>query len=224
MAIRRFHYQIDYVHILTFKEQYKDIVTPYFPFENVEYAVENENTIHEGIRLIFKSENIVISLNKQSIVIIFEGDLMELKNQNGPIKIFWDIYERIKNFKNYTRTARHTILAHSVVIKTEEEINSMLENNHYLNKNPFGKLDEFLCAYEFHENDINYKFQFGNYTDKDIRKQDLMPFKTDFNKDLIGNVGIMGRIETSEKEKNPSFNKFKSLLSKTEQVLSKFDL
>lgn len=224
MSIRRFQYQIDYVHILTFREQYKDVVTPYFPFEKVEYSVDNENTIHEGIRLIFKAENIAIILNKQSIVILFEGDLHDLKNQNGPIKIFWDIYEKIKKFKNYTRTARHTILANSVVIKTQDEINQLLDKNPYLNKNPFGKLDEFLCAYEFQQNDISYKFQFGNYTNKDIKKQDLMPFKTDFNKDLLDNVGIMGRIEATEIEKNPSFGKFKSLLSKIEEILSKFNL
>lgn len=224
MSIRRFQYQIDYVHILTFKDQYKDAVTPYFPFEKVEYSVDNENTIHEGIRLVFKADNMTIVLNKQSIVIVFEGDLNELKNQNGPVKIFWDIYERIKNFKNYTKTARHTILAQSVVIKPEKEINDILENNPYLNSNPFGKLDEFLCAYEFQQNDISYKFQFGNYTNKDIKKQDLMPFKTDFNKDLIDNVGIIGRIEATEKEKNPSFGKFKSLLSKVEKILSQFDL
>ena len=224
MSIRRFQYQIDYVHILTFKEQYKDAVTPYFPFEKVEYSVDNENTIHESIRLIFKADNMAIVLNKQSIVILFEGDLIELKNQNGPIKIFWEIYERIKNFKNYTKTARHTILAQSVVIKTEKEINDILENNPYLNNNPIGKLDEFLCAYEFQQNDISYKFQFGNYTNKDIKKQDLMPFKTEFNKDLIDNVGIMGRIEATEKEEHPTFGKFKSFLSKTEKILLKFDL
>lgn len=224
MAIRRFQYQIDYIHILSFREQYKEIVAPYFPFERLEYAVENENSIHESIKLIFRPENIAIVLNKQSIVIVFEGNIQELKNQNGPVKFFWDMYEKIKNFKTYTKTNRHTILAHSVVIKEKKQINLLLENNPYLSKNPFGKLDDFLCAYEFKKNDIDYKFQFGNYTEADIKKHDLLPFKTEFNKDLLENVGIMGRIEATEIEKSPTYSKFKSLITKTEDIFSEFNL
>ena len=35
MSIRRFQYQIDYVHILTFKDQYKEVVSPYFAFDKI---------------------------------------------------------------------------------------------------------------------------------------------------------------------------------------------
>ena len=223
MKIRRLLYQIDYYHILTFKDQYQDIVNSYFPFENLEYAIDNENSINEQCRLIFKRENIAIVLSKQSLVFLFEGDVSDLKNQNGAIKIFWEIYEKIKGFKNYTKSTKHTILANAVDIKSEEIVNGILDNNKYFTINPFGKIEEFSCNYEFKEKEIAVKFSFGNYTEKDILKQDLIPFKTKFNEDLVNNVGLMSRIEVSEFEKIPSFSKFKTLLIKTEQFLSHFD-
>jgi len=224
MAIRKLQYQIDYVHILTFKDQYKDIVSPYFPFENVKYAIENENTIHESIRLIFNNEHILFLLNKQSIILLFEGPVSDLKNQSGPIRFFWDMYEKIKTLKNYTKTTRHLLVAQSVDFRTKDEVENILNENPYFTQNPFGPLKEFSCIYEFEESEIKYNINFGNYNKNDIEKQDLTPFKTDFNKDLFENVGLIGRIEANEKEKNPSYSKFKSLLSRAEQKLSKLNL
>lgn len=94
MAIRKLQYQIDYVHILTFREEYKKAVSPFFGFQDVEYAIENENTINEGIRLIFKNEKIALFVRKESITFIFEGEVDEVKNPNGIIKFFFDLYEK----------------------------------------------------------------------------------------------------------------------------------
>jgi len=199
-------------------------VSPYFGFEKVEYAIEDENSVHEGIKLVFKNEKIVIVLNKEGILFLFEGDADELKNQNGPIKFFWDIYEKIKGFKNYIRTTRHILLTHAVNVKAKEEVVTILKTTPYFAKNLFGNLDEFGCSYEFLNDGINFKIQFGNFTPKDIRKHDLSPFKTEFNKDLFESVGIMGRIELFEQERNPTFSKFKNLLTKTEENFLILDL
>jgi hypothetical protein len=224
MSIRRLLYQIDYAHILTFREHYKLAVAPYFAFENVEYAIDNENTTHEGIRLIFRSEHIAIFLRKEAIAILFEGNANDLKNQNGPFKFFWELFEKIKRIDTYTKTTRHFLIVHAVSLKKEEFVNEILEKNPYFNKNPFGKLDEFSCLYEFQKEEIIYKFQFGNYSRKDIKSHDLMPFGTTFNEDLKKSVGIMGRIEAVELISSPTFSKFKSLLSKTEGIFTSFNL
>jgi len=85
-------------------------------------------------------------------------------------------------------------------------------------------LNEFACIYEFLKDEIEYKLQFGNYSSKDIKKHDLRPFRTEFTKDLIDKVGIMGRLEVIEMEKSPTFGKFKSLISKSESTLKELDL
>jgi len=224
MSIRRIQYQIDYVHIITFREEYKIAVAPYFGFDKLEYGIDNENTIHEGIRLIFKTEQIALILRKDAITLIYEGDVEELKKQNGVIKLFWDLYEKIKSFQAYVKTTRHSLLVHAVKIKDKKEVEEMLLKNPYLSLNPFGKLDEFSCVYEVKKEEVDYKMQFGNYTEKDIKKHDLTPLKTSFNEDLINGLGIMGRLDITEMEKNPNFTKFKSLLTKAENTLALFNL
>ena len=41
MEIRRLQYHIDYIHILTFREEYKKAIMPFFGFSDLHYAIEN---------------------------------------------------------------------------------------------------------------------------------------------------------------------------------------
>lgn len=224
MKIRRLQYNIDYTHIITFREEYKQAVLPYFGFDNLRYGIDNENTINESIRLIFSTETIALFIRKEGITFLFEGDIIDLKNQTGVIKFFWDIYEKIKTFKGYKKTNRHSLFAHAVDIKGKDEINDVLSNNPYFKLNPFGKLDEFASIYDFKKNERTYKFTFGNYSEKDIKNYELTPFKTEYNNELFDNVGLMCRLEIFEDCNNPSFNKFKTLLSDAENIISSYKL
>lgn len=143
---------------------------------------------------------------------------MELSNS------FLIYTKKIKSFSGYIRTVRHSLLVHAVSLRQKDEVDKILYNNPYLNENPFGNLDEFSCVYEFKKEEIAYKFLFGNYSDKDIKVHDLTPFQTKFNKDLIDNYGLMGRMEVIELDKSPTFGKFKTLLTKAQRYLSAFNL
>ena len=222
MEIRRIQYNIDYVHIITFKDEYKKAVIPYFGFENLKYGIDNENTINESIRLIFASDYMALFIRNDGLTIIYDGSQKDLKNQNGVIKFFWEIYERIKTFNGYKKSTRHSIISHAVHLTEKDIVEKSLNNNEYLNINPFGKLTDFGCVYEFEKEDKEYKFQFGNYSEKDLKKHDLRPLGSEFNKDLNDGLGFMCRIEIIEKCTNPSFSKFKALLSNTEQIISSF--
>jgi len=170
--------------------------------------------------LIFKNENIAIFLRKEGLTLLFEGDVEELKNQNGIIRFFWELYEKVKSFKGYTRTTRHALTVHAVNIQDRQGIEELLKNNAYFSKNPFQNVSDFSCIYQFKTDDAEFRFEFGNYSEKDIKTHDLTPFKTKFNEDLIDGFGLMGRLDASEIEKNPTFSKFKTLLSKSEKILS----
>jgi len=119
MKIRRIQYNIDYVHIITFREEYKLAIVPYFGFDNLKYGIDNENTINESVRLIFEADHLAIFIRKEGITFLFEGDINDLKNQNGVIKLFWDMYERVKTFRGYKKTSRHSIIVHAVEIKDD---------------------------------------------------------------------------------------------------------
>ena len=222
MKITRFQYNIDYIHIITFREEYKLAVSPYFGFDKLRYAIDNENTIHESIRLIFPIEHMAFFIRKEGLTFLFEGDLSELKNQNGVMKIFWDLFQSIKSFKGFKKCTKHTIIVNAIDIMDKDEADKVLAKNPYFVKNPFGVLTDFSCVYEFKKDDILCKFQFGNYSEKDLTTYELRPFSTDYTKDLIGGYGQMCRVELNEDSKDPTFSKFKSLLNKTEQLITNF--
>lgn len=222
MKIRRIQYNIDYVHILTFREEYKLAVVPYFGFDNLRYGIDNENTINESIRLIFATDFIAFFIRKDGITFVFDGDHKDLKNQNGVIKPFFDIFDRIKSFHGYKKATRQSIIVHGVDLTEKSVVEKALKKNTYLSINPFGNLSEFGCNYEFEKDDKQFKFQFGNFSEKDIKVHDLRSLNSDFNKDLIGGIGFMCRSEIVEKCTNPSYSKFKSLLTEAEQIITSY--
>lgn len=222
MEIRRVQYSIDYIHIITFREEYKQVILPYFGFDGLRYGIDNENTINESIRLVFPTENMVISVRKDGMTLFYDGSQKDLLNQNGVVKIFWDIYEKIKTLQGYKKTSKHTLICHAVRLTGKDEIDKSLNKNEYFTINPFGKLDEFECTYEFKKDIREYKFQFGNYSDKDIKKHELRFLGSEFNKDLVDGVGFMSRVEIIENIATPNFSKFKSLLSNTEHIISAY--
>lgn len=223
MKIIRFQYNIDYIHIITFREEYKQAVAPFFGFDKLRYSIDNENTIHESIRLIFAIEHMAFFIRKEGITFVFEGNIAELKTQNGVMKVFWDLFHNIKAFKAFKKCTKHTVIVNAVELTNKAQIDEILLKNPYFTKNPFGKLTEFSCIYEFLKDNYHCKYQFGNYSEEDITKHELRPFSTDYTKELIGGYGIMCRVESSEETKEPTFSKFKALLYQTEQIIEKFD-
>ncbi len=223
MKIRRIQYNIDYTHILTFREEYKNAVLPYFGFDNLRYGIDNENSVNESIRMIFVTETIALFIRKEGITFLFEGDVNDLKNQTGVIKFFWDIYEKIKAFKGFKKTHKHSLIIHAVKILEKPAIETILNDCPSFTINPFGVLDDFAANYEFRKNEKSYKFIFGNYSEKDIKRYDLTPFKTEANKELFGNVGLMCKLDVFEDCSTPSFSKFKSLLADAEGIISSYN-
>jgi hypothetical protein len=222
MIIKRLQYNIDYVHVITFREEYKKAISPYFGFDNLRYGIDNENTIHESVRLIFQNEHIALFLRKEGFSIVFEGDTMELQEANGIMKPFWDLFEKIKRFEGYKKATRHTLIVNAVDIDEGVNIDEILRNNPYFTNNPFGELKEFACVYEFQEDDKYYKFEFGNFSERDIKTYDLRPFNSTYTEDLIGARGLMCRLEINEPSNEPNHRKFKSLLRKAEKTISTF--
>jgi len=224
MKIRKIQYTIDFVHIITFKDEYKAALLPYFGLENVGYTIQNENSIHENIKLVFNNETMVIFMRKEIMTVIYEGEILDIKRSTGVLKIFFDILEKIKEFKGFYGIHRHSLVVNAVNIETKEKIEQVLNQNPYLVNNPFLKVNEFACIYEFEKDQYQCKFNFGNYNEKDILKYDLTPFNTEYNKDLIKGVGLMCNLELSEKVTSSSFSKFKTMLTDSEQIISTYNL
>jgi len=221
MKIRKISYSINYIHIITFNQYYRKIIAPYFSYENLAYGIDNEITINEGARLVFKNEGVLINLKKENITFVYEGDISDVKRAHPILDYFFSIYEKIKSIDEFKKTVRHEIIIDAVEILDGADYEKYLKNNHFL-KNPFGKLDEYGCSLEFVQDAQTIKMQAGNYTDKDIKKYDLTPYETEYNKDLFKGVGLMCRLVLKENIQSSSFSAFKNLLKDGETFISKY--
>ncbi|MCD4793867.1 MAG: hypothetical protein K8R54_11570 [Bacteroidales bacterium] len=220
MKIRKIIYEINFVHILNFKEEYQKIVMPYFDFtDKVQYVILNEKTIHEGMRLIFPNEGCQIDMTMKFISFTFEGDISELKKSNKMSQLFFDIYEKISKLEGFHRTTSHKFISYAVNIDNNE---NDIKPDHYFKINPFNNIFDFACIYNYNDDKYKCKYTCGPFEKKDILKFNLNQFETDNNKDLFDNAGFLHEIVVVEDVSNVSFKKFKELLKYNENTFKKY--
>ena len=189
MVIRKIQYNINYSHILTFKDDYKNISSPYFGWNKVKYSVEQMNTIHESLRLIFTEYNCIIHLRKDGITIMFEGDEEMFMTDAGLLKEFFVMYNNITELECYGKTIRHDFIVYSV------DVSNPINNTDYLKFNPIkAELTEFACVYTYNFKNYNINFTFGDFIPNDISRYELSPFSAEQNIDLVSADGSI--IET----------------------------
>ncbi len=221
MNIRKITYTVGHIHILTFSKYFKSILAPYFSYEPLEYGIDNDGSIHENARLVFRESGFILQFNKEVATLIYEGDVAEVKKHNPIIDIFFDIYEKVTKIDGFIKTKNNKIIIDFIEIYDPVKYAQLLEQNKYF-PNVFGNLNEFALIHEFKKADKDCRFQLGNFTEKDIHKSNLSSLNTKFNRDLFGNVGLMIQISVNEKTSSPSFSKFKSLIKDAEQILAQF--
>jgi hypothetical protein len=218
MKIRKIQYNVYYSHILSFKEEYKKIVSPYFGWENVQYAIENLNSLNESIRLIFTDYNALIQCRKDGLSLMYEGDIDDLIKDSGLIHDFFTILENISKVPCFSKMSRHDAIVHAV--DTSKKVNVA----DFISKNPIKvPLIDFAVTYHYLWKGTDIHVTTGDFINADIAKYDLTPFKTKFNEDLAkAETGEMCEIRTSTKENSLNFTKFKSLLGMIDYNLNLF--
>jgi hypothetical protein len=221
MKARKLQYSVDYTHILTFREHYKQLVYPAFGRENTQYAIDGENTQFEGIRLIFPVEAYVLQLRRDGMTLIYEGDISFLKRSNVATDTFFEIYERIKRIPEYTKTARQKINIDFVELRPKEEYERQLKNNTFISK-PISNLKEYAVLMEFSNGGLDYQMKFGNFSENDIDKSNLSPLNTEYNRELRGKFGFLTNINVSENTQSVSHSKMKDLISAAEATVQEY--
>lgn len=117
MKIRKLTFSIGYMHILDFHQEYKKVIGPFFGIENLNYSIENQSTVEEGIQLIFEKEGFMIICRKNGISFIYEGDIGIIMNSHTSIiKLFFDIYEKISQMKSLHKKINCSLNVHIVDI------------------------------------------------------------------------------------------------------------
>lgn len=218
MIIRKIQYNISYAHILTFKDDYKKITSPYFGWNKVRYSIEQMNTIHESLRLIFSDFNTVMHFRKDGITIMFEGNETDFTGDNSLVKEFFVMYDSITRLECFSRTTRQDIILYAV------DPSKPVNNEDFLKNNPIPeKLKEFACTYHYHYNTFDIHLTFGNYLFTDIEKYDLSPFKTKHNEDLFGSEnGRMCEVRLVSEDNKPSLSHLKKMIHNANKHIQLF--
>jgi hypothetical protein len=208
MIIRKIQYNINYSHILSFKDDYKKITAPYFGWNKVKYSIEQADTFHEALRLIFTEYNTIMHFRKDGITIMFEGSDSEFLSDSSLVKEFFVMYESITHLECYSKTTRHDLTVYAV--NPAEPI----KNTDFIKFNPVPeKLIEFACIYHYKMSDNDINLTFGNFIPNDIEKYDLSPFKTKHNEDLFkAENGKMCEVRLMSDEEKPTFSKLKKVV------------
>ncbi len=218
MIIRKIQYNINYSHILTFKEDYKKITSPCFGWNKVKYSIEQGNSIHESLKLIFAEYNTVMHFRKDGITIMFEGNETDFLSDSSLIREFFVMYEQITQLECYSRTTKHDLIIYAV------DISKQVSDSDYLKINPCPeKLLEFACVYTYVWKNYDVNITFGDFILNDIEKYELSPFKTNHNKELFSaKFGKMCEVRFLEEEKEPSLSKLKKIIRDANKQIKLF--
>jgi hypothetical protein len=220
MQARKLTFIVGYIHILTFKDQIKRIVAPYFTYD-IEYGIDNEGTMQENVRLVFKKEGFIMQFNKEMSSLVYEGPIENVRKSNPHVDIFFDILGKIAKMETFNNIKYINMGVDFVGLIKKDEYEQLLVSNKFV-YNPFQKFDEFATIMEFHNGNKTYRIEFGNFNEGDIEKRALSPLKTLYNKELVGKYGVMAQTRINEESNSASFSKFKDLLTDVTNVLHKY--
>jgi hypothetical protein len=220
MKVRKTAYNVDYFHLLTFKDYYREVISPYFNHPNLQYGIDAENTVNESIRLIYKNESFTFQFRKDGATFIYEGDVADLKKSNPVLTIYFDILDKIRKIPGFTVIKRHKLTLTCVEVLEEGKVDELLLKNEYT-FNPFGKLKDFGTILEWEEKTKKCRMEFGSFSESDIKKYDISPFKTKHNKELPGSKGLMCQFTINDELNSVSHSQLKSLIQESESFISK---
>ena len=232
MKIRRFQYDIEYSHILTFQDYYRDKIAPYFKIDNLRYGFDNLGTIDEAIKLVFLDTNCVIHCSKGAIRIMYEGSPDDfIKGGSPQYDLFNGILNSIKEISGFGKIVRHNLHLQAVEIFetnsiTNELDHSKLKESKYIKILPLTNPSQFAIVFEEGNEEIGdySKIQFGNFSKKDIKTYDLSPFETDWNKDLFSeNSGYICDVRSRKLTTTFSKSNFKILFEEIQELIKKFE-
>lgn len=162
-----------------------------------------------------------MQFNKEMSTLVYEGPIETVRKSNPHMDIFFDILGKIAKIDTFNSIKYVNIGVDYVGLITKDQYDQLLVSNKYV-YNPNEKFDEFAVIMEFHKENKTYRLEFGNFNEGDIEKRALSPLKTLFNKELLGQYGVMAQTRINEELNSASFSKFKELIADATNVLNRY--
>ena len=208
-------FEVRYTPILNFQEVYRRILSPYLRI--AKFNIFNQNQINEYIVLQFEEDSYHIDCRFDRMVFVSEGVREDLKKSSGPLFIYFEILEQIKQSSSFGKI-NNALLA-EFNLRTLELTNKELLANFsqkFLTESASFNLADFpekdyKLSIDFKNNDNELKYEFGpfhyekdvfNYNLNAVTRKDIAFFK-----DLVG-IAISSTY--FEPLSDPQFSTYKS--------------
>ncbi len=165
-------YEIKYPRILSFREFYKPIINPYFLYPSAKYAIGNEGTHQEYIRLTFEESKYYLVFTPDTISFQYEGSIQDLLKDGSHITTVFEVFRKLKESTHLLKISSELLEMFSFKDYSEDFVNTFVQKS---------KIDLFIDEPEdyaiIEEGSIdNYKcfLQYGPFkSSKDVKSYNL---------------------------------------------------
>ncbi len=217
--------EIQYTHILDFRERYKAIISPYLKL--AEFTINNTDSIQESVVLSFKEEGYRLDIRWDRIVFWCDGKPENIFDSQGPLIHFFEIFEKIKSFDKFGKINFTALISWFVQLidKTNDDIQSEYIEHYF--KNDFStltpiKIEDIGIVIELKDGDSRFNFRSGPFKQAtDIKKFNLTPLSVENLSKYLNLRGLL--IDTSyfDVSKNSNFSLLKRLDQKAKAITEK---
>lgn len=225
MIVPKLQFQVKYTHIMSFKDIIRNELASYIKLADA-FGISNENTYEEAIKFDFHTSQISVECTWDNILLTAEGVFENFNSNINQFEIFFKILESIKENKNFDRVKSFVYVLNAV--KGNEKDNISIEQNKIMNNYINGNIgdllpqwNDFALTIEKKKEDGFESVNLGPFDQSDIKKHDLLPFKSTQLIDELknGQTMLQHRILTVTDEVNPKV--IRDLLNKSASILEK---
>jgi hypothetical protein len=217
--------EIRYLPILNFKDLYRTLVNPFIKDSKIEFG--KINTQEEHIILKFPDEGYLVDIRWDRIVYACDGKKDNFYTANGPLFIFFSIFEKIRGLADFGEIL-NVLLAQwdlAEADKKEETIIQLFRSKYLQNVPIVDDYKEDLAIMVDFENKENIiKLHFGPYNEKkDVQFFGLAPISKE-NRFLLTKKGVLVNTILTQKTNFADIEVFKRMDKKIQALTSQIVL
>lgn len=210
MEIIKTTYEIRYPFILDFRDVYKKIINPFFIYPNAKYAIGNEGTRMEFIRMTFPNSNHLLFFHPDKITFVYDGEFSDLEKKGNVIKRVFDILEKLSQIATFTETTSEIVEIYSlnqIELSTKEIVSKFRDQ--FVSKNVIKDPLDLAILEEGVYSGLKASLQYGPFLpDIELDRFDLFSIDPEKRLELKSKQGLLCKVSLVSSQKSSNYKSF----------------
>lgn len=216
--------EVRYTHILNFNSIIKEIISPFIKLGD-SFNISNQGTLAEGIKINFEKDKFSIECMWDRMILITQDDVNQIGDKNATIKVFFDIYEKLKEYSSFGEL-RNILLLVTVVHLNDKNYDQNLEDlrNKYLTESNYDVLkniSDFSITLEKQRKNELKSITLGPYSSKERDRRNLNPFNNENLLSLYSKSGIMRDVKVWQEKHDITQLEIKNIVEEIKPYIEK---